>query len=105
MVKIIEQVGKARLAASTSFFALLGSQDEFLDPTGYLFIDYLNALRSEVNPRHFRRFARLHGELIKKRRCMFAHEPKVLRKYRWLAKYHNGAIARLRMRRAESLLV
>jgi hypothetical protein len=34
MVKIFERFEKARLAASTSLFGLLGSQDEFLDPTG-----------------------------------------------------------------------
>src|ERR1035441_891372 len=34
MVKKFEGVGKPRLAATTSLFGLLGSQDEFLDPTG-----------------------------------------------------------------------
>ena len=34
MVKKFEGVGKPRLAAMTSLFGLLGSQDEFLDPTG-----------------------------------------------------------------------
>jgi hypothetical protein len=36
MVKKFEGVGKPRLAATTSLFGLLGSQDEFLDPTGHL---------------------------------------------------------------------
>ena len=34
MVKKFEGIGKPRLAATTSLFGLLGSQDEFLDPTG-----------------------------------------------------------------------
>jgi hypothetical protein len=35
LVKKFEGVEKARLAGSTSLFGLLGSQDEFLDPTGF----------------------------------------------------------------------
>jgi hypothetical protein len=34
IVKKFDRYGNARLAASTSLFALLGTQDEFLDPTG-----------------------------------------------------------------------
>ena len=34
LVKKFEGLEKARLAGSTSLFGLLGSQDEFLDPTG-----------------------------------------------------------------------
>jgi hypothetical protein len=33
LVKKFEGLEKARLAGSTSLFGLLGSQDEFLDPT------------------------------------------------------------------------
>ena len=35
MVKKFEGIGKPRLAATTSLFGLLGSQDEFLDPTQF----------------------------------------------------------------------
>jgi hypothetical protein len=35
MVKKFEGIGKPRLAATTSLFGLLGSQDEYLDPTGF----------------------------------------------------------------------
>jgi len=75
------------------------------DEDNYWFIDYLYALHSEVESGSFRRFLKRHRQIIKAGLHQFAREKSVLAKYEWMAGYHNRTTAKLRVRRADSILI
>lgn len=63
------------------------------DDDGVAFIDYLGGMQDEFRePDHYVSFLDNHKKLISKGLSDFAGNRKILRKYRWLRKYHNRVI-------------
>ncbi len=64
------------------------------DTDGYRFVDYLRAIADEMDypEQDYPHFLRKHADLIAEGLLRHRLEKKVLRKFKWLQKYHNDTI-------------
>ncbi|MBZ5494178.1 MAG: hypothetical protein LAO76_24910 [Acidobacteriia bacterium] len=64
------------------------------DEDGKLFIDYLRSIESEMDTPevHYPRFIRTHADLIAEGLIRYRLNRDVVRKFKWLQKYHNSTV-------------